>query len=364
MKNTTIPESMSGVLLTGHGGLEVLDYREDIPVPEINADEVLIKVGACGVNNTDINTRIGWYSKKITESTTRGGSKGFKEIDDKDASWSGIPLQFPRIQGADVAGTIVAVGSNVSSNRIGERVLVRTLQHQESTDEGISCITFGSECDGGFAQYAKTRSYEAFSIDCDLNDVELASFPCAYSTAENMIIRSGVKQGDTVLITGASGGVGSAAVQLARIRKAKVIAVCGKDKVEHMNELGADLIIARGEDITSHLGHMSVDVVLDMVAGPQWPQLLDVLKRGGRYAVVGAIAGPMVELDIRTLYLKDLSFFGCTYQSREAFDNIIKYIENKDLRPMVANSYELKNIHKAQEDFLSKKFVGKLILYP
>lgn len=364
MKKITIPEKMSGVLLTGHGGFEVLDYRENIPVPQINADEVLIKVGACGINNTDINTRIGWYSKKVTESTTEGGSEGFADVDDMDASWSGVPLKFPRIQGADVAGEIVAVGRNVNPNRIGQRVLVRTIQHRDPTDQGISCITLGSECDGGFAQYTKACSDEAFAVNCSLSDIELASFPCAYSTAENMIIRAGVKEGDTVLITGASGGVGSAAIQLVKLRKARAVAVCGQDKIKQMTDLGADKIIVRGESIQKILGHMSVDVVLDMVAGPQWPELLDVLKRGGRYGVVGAIAGPMVELDIRTLYLKDLSFFGCTYQTRKAFENIIKYIENKNLIPTVAKSYPLKDIQEGQETFLSKKFVGKLVLFP
>lgn len=171
MTNSSIPQKMSGVLLTGHGGFEVLDYREDIPVPTIKVNEVLIKVGACGVNNTDINTRIGWYSKKVTESTTKGGPEGFKEVDDEDASWSGVPLLFPRIQGADVAGKIVAVGSNVNPSRIGERVLVRTLQYREPTDQGISCITFGSECDGGFAQYTKTVSNEAFTVNCSMTDL-------------------------------------------------------------------------------------------------------------------------------------------------------------------------------------------------
>lgn len=364
MKKIEIPKKMSGVWLTGHGGFEVLDYREDIPVPEINADEVLIKVGACGVNNTDINTRIGWYSKKITQSTTQGGAGGFDNVDDLDASWSGSPLQFPRIQGADAAGTIVATGKNVDADRLGERVLVRTMQHRTSTDQGLRCITFGSECDGGFAQYTKALSEEVFTVKTDLSDIELASFPCAYSTAENMILRAGIREGETVLVTGASGGVGSAAVQLLKIRKARIIAVCGPGKENHMRELGADQIIVRGQSLKEALGPMRIDAVLDNVAGPQWTELLDVLKRGGRYGVVGAIAGPMVALDVRTLYLNDLSFFGCTYQSRQVFENIISYIENGDLMPMIARSYPLQKIQEAQQDFISKKFVGKLVLFP
>ena len=364
MTDTIIPEHMAGVLLTGHGGLDTLEFREDIPVPAVNPGEVLIRVGACAVNNTDINTRIGWYSKKVTDSTGAGGSGGFSSVDDNDASWAGVPLELPRIQGADAAGTIVACGSNVDPGRMGQRVLVRPMQQRENTDQGINCITFGSECDGGFAQYAKTRSDEAFAVNSALTDVELASFPCAYSTAENMIERVGVKKGDTVLIPGASGGVGSAAVQLARLRGAKVIAVCGKTKTGRMAGLGADKTIARGDSIVEALGRCSVDVVLDLVAGPQWPELLDVLKRGGRYGVAGAIAGPMVDLDVRILYLKDLTLYGCTYQSRSSFENLIRYIEEGRLVPMVAQAFPLEEIKKAQETFLSKNFVGKLVLVP
>lgn len=364
MRDPAIPKTMSGALLTGHGGYETLEYREDIPVPTVCPDEVLIKVGACAVNNTDINTRIGWYSKKVSHSTGAGGSNGFDGIDGTDAGWSGSSLSFPRIQGADVAGRIVGVGSHVSPDRIGQRVLVRPIQGQAETDQGLSCITFGSELDGGFSQYTKVPSDEAFAVNCALTDVELASFPCAYSTAENMIDRVGVAEGDVVLITGASGGVGTAAVQLAKLRRAKVIAVCGKNKVSRMIALGADKAIPRDEPLCKITGPMGVDVVLDLVAGPVWPELLDVLKRGGRYGVTGAIAGPLVELDLRTLYLRDLTFFGCTYQSRRSFETIIKYLENGDLTPIVAQSFPLKDIRQAQEAFLSKAHVGKLVLYP
>ncbi|ATW23739.1 alcohol dehydrogenase family protein [Candidatus Formimonas warabiya] len=355
---------MSGVLLTGHGGFEKLVYRSDIGVPELEGDEVLIKVGGAAVNNTDINTRIGWYSKKVKKDTNTGGSAGFGSIDDEDASWSGIPLQFPRIQGADVAGTIVAVGSKVNDDRVGERVLVRTLQERPLSEKGLNCITFGSECDGGFAEYTKTSSEEAFAINSTLTDIELASFPCSYSTAENMICRVGVKEDDVVFIPGASGGVGSAALQLVKLRGAKVIAMCDADKADRIKNLGADKVLVRGDNITEALGHMSVDVVLDMVAGPLFNHHMNILKRGGRYGSVGAIAGPIVEHDVRTLYLKDLSFFGCTFQSKNAFRNLIRYIEKEKIVPMVAKTYPLRNIREAQEDFLAKKFVGKLVLDP
>ena len=362
--HTIIPKTMSGVLLTGHGGFEKLAYRNDIKIPELEADEVLIKVGGAAVNNTDINTRIGWYSKAVKQDTNTGGTNGFASVNDDDASWSGTALHFPRIQGADAAGTIVAVGAKVSENRLGERVLVRTMQEQPLSEKGLNCITFGSECDGGFAEYTKTLSEEAFAIKSDLTDIELASFPCAYSTAENMICRVGVKEGDVVFIPGASGGVGSAALQLAKLRGAKVIAMCDAEKVDRIKELGADKVIVKGDSVTDVLGHMSVDIVLDMVAGSLFNHYLNILKRGGKYGTVGAIAGPLVELDVRTLYLKDLSFYGSTFQTKEAFMNVIRYIEAGKIKPLVAKTYPLCKIREAQEDFLAKKYIGKLVLDP
>jgi NADPH:quinone reductase-like Zn-dependent oxidoreductase len=117
-----VPKTMSGVYLMGHGGLDKLVYREDIPVPVPQAGEVLIEVKGAGVNNTDINTRLGWYSKKVTSDTNAGGTEGLQEVDNDDASWSGVPLQFPRIQGGDICGRIVQVGEGVEQNRIGTRI--------------------------------------------------------------------------------------------------------------------------------------------------------------------------------------------------------------------------------------------------
>ncbi|RZK95053.1 MAG: alcohol dehydrogenase, partial [Rhodococcus sp. (in: high G+C Gram-positive bacteria)] len=205
---------MTAVLLTGHGGLDKLEYRTDVAVPRADQGEVLIEVAAAGINNTDINTRIGWYSKTITTETSSGGASGFESVDDDDASWSGTTLKFPRIQGADVCGRIVSVGDGVSPDRIGERVIVSTMLRSYVDYRPYECWTFGSEVDGGFAQYAVAPARETYAVDCDWSDAELAALPCAYSTAENMLHRAAVGA-ERVLITGASGGVGLAAVQLA-----------------------------------------------------------------------------------------------------------------------------------------------------
>jgi NADPH:quinone reductase-like Zn-dependent oxidoreductase len=339
---------MFGVVLTGHGGPEMLEWHDDLPVPFPGKGDVIVRVGAAGVNNTDINTRIGWYSK----------SDGAAE----DAGWTGEPLVFPRIQGIDVCGRIVAVGKAVDTARIGERVLIEPCLH-EANGENLKTPWFlGSECDGGFVQYTRVASRHAHAIESDLTDVELASFPCSYSTAENMLTRARVQRDETVLVTGASGGVGSAAIQLARARGANVIAVTSAPKAQSLVGLGAAKTLDRDADFVAGIGANSVDVVVDLVAGPRWPSLLDLLRPGGRYTVAGAIGGPIVELDVRTLYLKDLSFFGCTVLDPEVFGNLVGRIERKEVIPLVAETYPLRDIAAAQNVFGEKRHIGKIVL--
>lgn len=354
----SLPSTMKAVVLTGHGGPEKLEYRTHVPVPRPDAEEVLIRVAAAGLNNTDINTRTGWYSKNVKSGTQGGGD----DRKDEDASWSGTSLTFPRIQGADCCGYIVAVGQSVDPKRIGERVLVRNMLRTYVNYSPYQCWTFGSECDGGFAQYAKAPSCESYRITSDWSDVELASVPCAYSTAENMLHRSGVKQGEHVVITGASGGVGIAAIQLAKRRGARVTAVGGIEKRDQMLSMGADSVVDRGANLVGKLGKEMVEVVVDLVAGLGFSDLLDVLKKGGRYATAGAIAGPLVELDVRSLYLKDLTFYGCTFQEDEVFSDLVSYVERGELKPLVGAVFDLKDIGKAQELFGTKHIAGKIVL--
>lgn len=344
----TIPDTMSGVVLTAHGGPEVLQWRDDLPVPVPGPGDVLIRVAAAGVNNTDINTRIGWYAKN--------------DDSDEVGGWTGQPFTFPRIQGADACGRIVAAGAEVDQSRIGERVLIEPCLSEVAGKLRDPAWYFGSETDGGFAQYTSVAARHAHPVHSDMTDVELASFPCSYSTAENMLSRASVGAGDRVLVTGASGGVGSAAVQLARARGAEVVAVTGAAKADQVKSLGASTAIDRSADLRDALGADAVDVVVDLVGGPAWPRLLDVLRPRGRYAVSGAIAGPMVELDLRTLYLKDLSFFGCTVLEPDVFANLVRRIEKGDIRPLVARTYPLTDIAAAQAAFADKSFVGKIVL--
>ncbi|MGB7906307.1 MAG: zinc-binding dehydrogenase [Steroidobacteraceae bacterium] len=352
---------MKAVLLKGHGGLAQLEYRTDVLVPAPAAGEVLVQVGAAAVNNTDINTRIGWYSKSVATAT--GEAAVQTASDAQDGGWAGNPFVFPRIQGTDVCGRIVAVGAGVADARIGERVLVDpVLRPADGSLEHVGYV--GLERDGGFAEFVTVPAGNASRIESAMTDVELASFPCAYGTAENLLARAHVAEGESVLVTGASGGVGSAVVQLARLRGARVVAVTTRDKARDVLALGAQHIVERDVNVVEALGRESVDVVVDVVGGAAFGGLLDVLKRGGRYAVAGAIAGPVVPLDLRTLYLKDLRLLGCTVTTPAVFSRLVDLIQRGVLRPVVRAVYPLADIAVAQSDFLGKAQTGKIVLVP
>ena len=356
--------SMKAVVTLANGGYEMLSYQ-DVAIPKPSDDEVLVQVLAAGVNNTEINTRLGWYSSKVTEGTEALSSNDEEQesaASESDGGWND-ETPFPFIQGTDCCGRIVAVGANVDANRIGERVLIRCSIRNEGWDSPEN-VWMASDFDGAFAQFVKIADSEVFAVESDWTDAELGTIPCAYGTAENMIHRANVKSGDTVLVAGASGGVGSAVVQLAKRRGAIVTAIVGSDKVEEAAILGADHIVTRGTDLVEALGEKSMDVVIDNVAGETFGQMTQVLKRGGRYASSGAIAGPIVSLDMRNLYLKDLTLIGCTGWDEPVFPNLISYIERGEIKPLLAKTFPLEDIAKAQQAFTEKKHVGKFVLIP
>ncbi len=361
---TSLPRTMKAVLLQGHGGFDQLEYRDDVPVPVAHRGEVLVRIGAAAVNNTDINTRTAWYSKAVTEGTTAAAAAGgHAAARYEDSGWTGATLTFPRIQGADACGRIVAVGAGVDPARLDERVLIEPVFLPPGGDR-CRAIYFGSECDGSFAEFARVPAAHAYRILSPLSDMELASFPCAYSAAENMLARAAVGAGETVLVTGASGGVGSATVQLAKRRGANVVASASASKAAAVAALGASRVSERDADLVFELGRESIDVVVDVVGGRRFPQLLEVLRRGGRYAVAGAISGPTVELDLRTLYLKDLRLLGCTVLEPDVFGNLVRYIERAEIKPLIAGTHPLSAIVQAQQQFLTKQHIGKIILLP
>lgn len=355
--------TMKAMVLTGHGGLDKYVWREDWPRPEPGPGEVLIRVGACGLNNTDVNTRTGWYSKTVSEAT---GGSGYAKTDEEDPSWGGAPIRFPRIQGADACGRIVAVGEGVDPSRIGERVITDNwLRDPADPLDKDKTGYFGSERDGGFAEYCTIPARNALAVRSDLSDAELATFSCSYSTAEGMLTRANVTAADTVLVPGASGGVGGALVQLARRRGARVIAMASEPKHAEVAKLGPDRILPRApENLRAALGDERITVVADIVGGPYWPRLIDVLVRGGRYTCSGAIAGPIVELDLRTLYLRDLTFAGSTVIDPEVMPNLVRYIEAGEIRPALAATYPLSELPEAQQAFIDKKHVGNIVVTP
>jgi NADPH:quinone reductase-like Zn-dependent oxidoreductase len=354
---------MKAVVLMGHGGYEQLEYRTDVRVPRPAMGEVLIQVRAAALNNTDINLRVGWYSKSESEDTaTASANTGSPVGPGGDGGWAGGAPAFPLIQGADVCGHIVATGPGVSAARVGARVIVDPVLRASGDDADGRCAYLGSDRNGAFSEFVCVPSINAVAITSSLTDADLASFPCSYSAAENMLTRAKVGHGETVLVTGASGGVGSAAVQLAVRRGAKVIAVAGASKSDNVARIGASEVLPRDSDILAALGPGSVDVVIDVVGGQQFGSLLEVLRREGRYAVAGAIAGPIVALDLRTFYLKDLRLLGCTIPDPEVFTNLVGYIERDEIRPILARTYQLSAIIEAQRDFLSKKHTGKIVL--
>ncbi|MFT4064472.1 alcohol dehydrogenase family protein [Paraburkholderia sp.] len=352
-----LPKTMKAVVLTAHGGLDKLAYRDDVPVPVCNAGEVLIDVTACGLNNTDVWVRQGAYGTDDDPQAVSTWRRGRST------------LTFPRIQGADIVGRVVAVGRGVSDARIGERVIVDASIYNRDDDSLADIDYIGHGRDGGYAEYAAVPAQNAHCIESTYTDAELATFWCAYHTGEQMIERAAVKRGEAVLITGASGGVGSAIIQLCRARGAIPYAVVSKGKEEAVLALGAQGVMLRDSgdfvaDVERMMDGRPVDVVADLVGGPLFGKLLNVLRPEGRYTTAGAIAGPVVQLDLRTMYLKQLQLNGSSQGTRGAFQRVLGYIRSGAIRPVLAATYPLSKFHDAQTRFMEKRFVGNIVVIP
>jgi NADPH:quinone reductase-like Zn-dependent oxidoreductase len=366
---------MRATLLTGYGDVEKLQYREDVPTPKPSPGEVLVRVGACGVNNTDVNLRTRWYNRSVNESlSAEFGAKGAEAGSDLEAdaiaSWKEEATQFPRIQGAAVAGTIVQVGAAVDGGRIGQRVLVDPQVRDLSLPQRAQLVAYlGGERDGGFAEYVAVPAKNAHRIESTLSDIELATFPTSYDTAEEMLERARLGEGDTVVITGAAGGVGTALIQLSLIRGAQIVAIAGKAKEERLRALGAHHVVPRESnnirhDIEALVGERKVAVVADVIGGPFFTESLKLLCRGGRYATAGAIAGPIQSIDLRDLIYKDLEMFGITCPTPETFKRVVDHVAAGRLRPLVEKVYGLDELRQAQMELVERRHVGKLVVKP
>ena len=351
-----IPRVMSGVYLTRHGGPDALVWCDDIPVPSPTATQVLVKVLAAGVNNTDINTRVGWYSSDFSGATEDVG----ENTDIETGGWGGA-IEFPRIQGGDICGAVVAVGESVTSIELGARVTSQINSPRPTLENPFAFVALGSELDGAFAEYCVLDEGEIFDVSASpLSNEEIAAIPCGFGTAYNLLNRSGVREGHRVLITGASGVVGLAAVQLAAKMGARVTGIAADEKAPSVYQAGAALVLPR----STALPKRQFDVVIDVVAGSTWPDLIRALVPGGHYAVSGAIAGPIVQADLREIYLTDITIHGCSFMPREVFSGLIDLVIEGQVKPSIAKTYPLRDIAQAQADFRSKKYAGKLILVP
>lgn len=352
----TIPATMKAVVTRGHGGFEMLDYT-DVPTPKPQAGEVLLRVSACGLNNTDVWNREARYGTDRDPEARTGVGRA-------EGKW-------PRIQGCDVVGKIVAVGAGVDAARIGERILCNFVVYGDPKVNLGFAGSLGAGRDGGYAEYMTLPAVNAYTIDdVKLSDAELATFPCAYITAEHMLSEAGVKAGETVVVTGASGGAGSAIVQLVNARGAHAVAVTSarwrdavaKLKPAHivLRDQGGDLY----DQVRAALGDTPVDVAADVVGGPAFRDLLALLRPGGRYVTAGAIGGPVVPFDIRTLYLKKLTFYGVSIGYQKHFEAVVAYIRSGKLKPLLAKTYPLSQFRQAQELFVSKDFFGNIVVTP
>jgi NADPH:quinone reductase-like Zn-dependent oxidoreductase len=340
VSKTDKDRTMKAIVTTGQGGYEKLVYT-DVPLPMLVSGDVLLQVLASSVNSTDINTRVAWYG---------------------DGGWQQA-TPFPLIQGTDCCGRVVAVTSPVHQHLMGRRVLVRPSMRPRGFTS-MDNVWLGADFNGAFAQFVKVPATEVFPVNCDWSDAELGTLPCAFGTAENMLHRADVVAGEHVVVTGASGGVGSAVVQLAKRRSAFVTAICGRAKMAQVEALGADRVLARdGDELADLPAHMA-DLVVDNVAGPGFALMLKLIKSGGRYVTSGAIAGAQVSLDLRALYLNNISLLGCTAWAEPVFPELISAIERGEIQPCVAKTFPLEQMATAQREFLKKEHCGKFALIP
>jgi NADPH:quinone reductase-like Zn-dependent oxidoreductase len=206
-------------------------------------------------------------------------------------------------------------------------------------------------------------------VECNLSDAELATFPCSYDTAEEMLDRSRLRAGECVVITGAAGGVGTALIQLAQIRGATVVAIASHTKENRVRALGATHFVAREADdpvaaVAQLVGNQGVDVVTDVVGGPAFSGLLKMLRRGGRYCTAGAIAGPVTSIDLRDLIYRDLEMYGITSPTVETFRRIVDFAADGKLKPLLEAAYPLRELARAQIEFVKRNHVGKLVIVP
>src|SRR5680860_763916 len=323
---------MTAAVLTKFGGPAVLELHHDWPRPRPKSQQLLVKVTAAAVNNTDIWTRQGAY--------------GLPEDPSAQAGWLGS-FDFPRIQGGDIAGVVVEVGPGVTGELLGRRVLVDPALYG-AADEDAS----------------HTHDVQ----DSPLSDEQLACLPVAFGTAIGMLERANVHDGETVLVTGASGGVGLALVQLATARGAHVLAITSGSKGDAVLANGAAQVFNRDSpDVLARINAAApsgLDAVADIAGGPGLSAMMPMLRDNGRWVIAGAVAGPVVEFDLRRLYLHNVQLIGSSMHTRVHFRRLVELARGGDVRPQVSSTFALAEIAKAQEEFSARRHIGKIVILP
>jgi NADPH:quinone reductase-like Zn-dependent oxidoreductase len=365
-----IPQSMAAVQLLGHGGLEQLVYREDVAMPTPAEGELLVKVTATAKNNTDRKVRQGLYP------TADDGDVATFQIGERPT------LSFPRIQGADVVGRVVAVGRGVRTDRIGERGLLDfNIYDDAGRDINLTPDYYGHGRDGGFAEYVAVPDAQFHAVDrADLADAELASLGmCSYQTALHMLGIASVRSGEHVLVTGASGGVGTALIQLCRLLGAVPHAVSTESKAPALKRLGAESVIDRRgvtdwpDAVARATGDTVIDAVMDLLGGQLTNPLIDVMTRHmhrrrsyPRLAIAGASAGNVTQLLWTRIYLYQVQIFGVSHGTREEAERLIAWIRDGQLRPVLHGTFRLSDMHRAEEYFVDRAsdHLGKIAVVP
>ncbi|WP_421377894.1 zinc-binding dehydrogenase [Bacillus salacetis] len=344
---------MISVQVTGYGGVDKLEVV-NTPVPEPQEHEVLIKVKACAINNTEIWMREGAYGK---------GTK---------SGWRPEGVQFPRTPGSDITGTIVKVGKAVDESMKGKDVVLFPFTSSgepgsEHISEDMSFI--GSEYDGGYAEYVVWPAELCYDMPLS-NYIESAVFSVSGLTAWHMVEQINIHPGETIMVTGANGGVGSLNVQIAaRVFGAKVIAIVGDLELEEkMKDLGAAHVLSYKSSVLAqeilHVNGGPIDSVLDVVGDALFSTSLEVLKKGGKFCISGSAGGQKAELDFRTLYLKHITFYGSVLGTREEFHRMLSSISEGKIKPVIDRTFPLKEAREAQEYFKKSGKLGKVVLLP
>jgi NADPH:quinone reductase-like Zn-dependent oxidoreductase len=369
LEGYVIPEKMSAMVLVGHGGIEKLVYKNDLPLPVLHKNEVLVKVTATAKNNTDRKAREGLYPTKGKNDVTSFAIGGK------------TTLTFPRIQGADIVGRIVAVGEGVSKDRIGQRGLLDfNIYADERRDINLTPDYYGHGADGGYAEYVALPSDQFYHMpNTELSDAELSSMGmCSYQTGYHMMTSAHIKAGEKVLISGASGGVGTAMIQMCRIIGAIPYAVSSHEKKEMLLKLGAQDVCDRGdEDLVKSILTMTkgenIDVVMDLLGGEYTDKFIDSMivdmtkrKTYPRLSIAGASGGNISEILWTRIYLYQVQIFGVSHGTRNEAKQLMTWIKAGQLKPVLHGTFKLSELHAAENYFAKRdsNYLGKISIVP